>query len=290
VAVLGRLVDPGPPAPSPRPSYARLLADAVAAKGRALRGLPAAVRSLRRATAAGGGLHSPTAAPCSVVRPTSGRSRFAVVRTDLTALLAAGHRAGGTLNDALLAAVAGALAALLERRGESVETLVLAVLVNARRSGTADELGNAATPLLVSVPTGGTGRERLRRIAGTVRAVRPTADGPSMIAGVGPLFRLLARAGLYRRYIEHQHRLHTLVSDVPGPHVRLAFDGAPIRAIVPVSVGDAGNVTVNFLALSYADVLTVTVVADPEAVPDLRILAALLQAELDALVGEPVAR
>jgi hypothetical protein len=92
-----------------------------------------------------------------------------------------------------------------------------------------------------------------------------------MIAGFGPLFRLLARAGLYRRYIEHQHRLHTLVSDVPGPHVRLAFDGAPIRAIVPVSVGDA-------------------VVADPEAVPDLRILAALLQAELDALVGEPVAR
>jgi hypothetical protein len=91
-----------------------------------------------------------------VERPTSGRSRFAVVRTDLTALLAAGHRAGGTLNDALLAAVAGALAALLERRGESVETLVLAVLVNARRSGTADELGNAATPLLVSVPTGGT--------------------------------------------------------------------------------------------------------------------------------------
>jgi diacylglycerol O-acyltransferase / wax synthase len=224
------------------------------------------------------------------VRPTSGRSRFAVVRTDLTALLAAGHRAGGTLNDALLAAVAGALAALLERRGESVETLVLAVLVNARRSGTAEELGNAATPLLVSVPTGGTGRERLRRIAGTVRAVRPTADGPSMIAGSGPLFRLLARAGLYRRYIEHQHRLHTLVSDVPGPRDRLAFDGVPIRAIVPVSVGDAGNVTVNFLALSYADVLTVTVVADPEAVPDLRTLAALLQAELDALVGEPVAR
>jgi hypothetical protein len=50
-------------------------------------------------------------------------------------------------------------------------------------------------------------------------------------------------------------------------------------------------VTVNFLALSYADVLTVTtVVADPQAVPDLRTLAALLQAELDALVAEQVAR
>jgi hypothetical protein len=111
-----------------------------------------------------------------------------------------------------------------------------------------------------------------------------------MIAVLGPVFRLLAHAGLYRRWIEHQHRLHTLVSNVPGPHELLAFGGVPIRAIVPVSVGDSGNVSVSFLALSYADVLTVTLIADPDAVPELSDLAALVQAELDALVGEPVAR
>jgi hypothetical protein len=213
-----------------------------------------------------------------------------VVRTDLSALHAAAHRLGGTVNDALLAAIAGALFSLLERRGESVQTLVLAVMVTARRSVTAEQLGNAATPLLVSVPTGGNGPQRVQSIAGTVHAARPAADGPSMIAVLGPLFRLLARAGLYRRYIEHQHRFHTLVSNVPGPHDRLAFGGVPIRAIVPVSVGDSGNVALSFLALSYHDVLTVTLIADPDAVPELSDLAAMVQAELDALVGEPAAR
>ena len=47
--------------------------------------------------------------------------------------------------------------------------------------------------------------------------------------------------------------------------------------------------TVSFLALSYAGTLTVTVIADRDAVPDLPDLAAVLQAELDALVGEPAA-
>jgi len=49
-------------------------------------------------------------------------------------------------------------------------------------------------------------------------------------------------------------------------------------------------VALSFLALSYAGVLTVTLIADPDAVPELSDLAALLQAELDALVGEPAAR
>ena len=132
-----------------------------------------------------------------------------------------------------------------------------------------------------------TGTERLRRIAGTVRTARSTVPGPPM---PGPLFRLLALSGLYHRFLDHQHRFHTLVSNVPGPDRQLAFDGAPIRAIVPVVVGDPGNVTINFLALSYAGTLTVTVITDRDAVPELPELAALLQAELDALVGEPAAR
>lgn len=55
------------------------------------------------------------------------------VRTDLAALREAAHRLGaGTVNDALLTAVAGALSSQLRRRGESVETLVLAVMITAQ--------------------------------------------------------------------------------------------------------------------------------------------------------------
>ena len=52
---------------------------------------------------------------------------------------------------------------------------------------------------------------------------------------------------------------------------------------MPVAVGNAGNLTVTFLALSYCGTLTVTAIADPEAVPDLRLLATALQGQLHAL-------
>jgi WS/DGAT/MGAT family acyltransferase len=297
LAVLDRLVDPGDagrsssgrPFPQGRPSYARLVADATRAKARAVRLLPSTLKGLRGSSAVGGGLHPPRAAPCSLLGRTGSHNRFAVVRADVHRLHAAAHRGGGTVNDALLAAIAGALESVLERRGESVETLAFAVMVAARRSVTAEALGNAAAPLLVSVPTGGDGAERLRRIAGTVRGARSAAAGSPMLGVLGPLFRLLAVAGLYHWFIGHQHRFHSLVSNVPGPDRPLAYDGMPIGAIVPVSVGESGNVTVSFLALSYAGTLTVTVIADRDAAPDLSDLAAILQAELDALVNVPAA-
>jgi hypothetical protein len=211
-----------------------------------------------------------------------------VARADLHGLHAAAHRYGGTVNDALLAAIAGALERLLARRGESVEALALAVLVTAPRSATPEALGNAAAPLLVSVPTGGDGAERIRRLAGAVRAARPAAERSPMLGVLGPLFRLLAVTGLYHWYLAHQHRIHALVSNVPGPDRPLTFGGVPIAAVVPVSVGESGDVTVSFLALSYAGTLTVTVIADRDAVPDVAVLAAALQAELDALLGAPV--
>jgi hypothetical protein len=102
-----------------------------------------------------------------------------------------------------------------------------------------------------------------------------------------PLLRVLAGAGLYRLYMNHQRRLHTLVSNVHGPDRPLAFADAPIAAIIPVSVAEAGNLTVTFVALSYTGTLTVTIIADPDRVPDLPVLTAALQTELHALTTPP---
>ena len=72
-----------------------------------------------------------------------------------------------------------------------------------------------------------------------------------------------------------------------GPDRPLTFDGAPITAIIPAAVADAGNLTVTVVALSYAGTLAVTISVDPNLVPDLPVLAAALQAELDALAMAP---
>src|SRR6185436_12636020 len=100
----------------------------------------------------------------------------------------------------------------LERRGESVDTLVVAVPVSGRRTGQPAGLGNMVSPLLVAVPTRGATARRLATVAATVRAGKAGASGPPPVAVLGWLFRPLAAVGGYRWYMNHQRRLHTLVS------------------------------------------------------------------------------
>lgn len=294
LAVLTGLLDPRPgdggaagPAPHPRPdrpARGRLVADALRSDRARLARLPATWRDLRRAVGAGGGLRAEPAAPCSLLARTVGGTRLAVARTDLAGLRAAAHRDGGTVNDAVLAAVGGALGTVLQERGETVDTFRAAVMVSARRAASPGELGNQVTPLLVGVPAAGPPHARLGRVAGTVARAREQATGPSVVTVLGPAFRWAARAGIYRMLMVRQRRMHTLVSDVRGPAEPVTLAGRPVSAIIPVAVGESGNVTVSFVALSYAGTLTVTVVAD-SSVPDLPLLAGALQAELTALVG-----
>jgi hypothetical protein len=85
--------------------------------------------------------------------------------------------------------------------------------------------------------------------------------------------------------MRRQRYLHAVVANVHGPDRRQTFAGAQITQILPLAVGGGGNVIVSFAALSYADVLTISVTADPGAMPDLERMAATLQAELDALTS-----
>lgn len=71
-----------------------------------------------------------------------------------------------------------------------------------------------------------------------------------------------------------QRRLHTLVSNLRGPERTVCFAGARVRSILPVPVGEAGNLTVSFVVLSYARTLGITVTTDPDHVPQPSTLAA----------------
>jgi WS/DGAT/MGAT family acyltransferase len=293
LAVLARLVDqPHRPAeplpnnfPAPAPSWAMLVADARGERRAALSRLGRTILGLRTSLSGAGGWHAPAAAPCSLIARTGPGRRLAVARADLGALRKAAHRQNGTVNDALLAAVAGALGALLQRRGERVGTLRVTVPVAARKAPTGAVLGNEVVPLVVGLPTGGDPRTRIERISAIVRAARGRLTGPPLVVLLGPVFQAIAGLRLYRTYLNHQRRFHTLVSNVKGPKAKVSIGRVPVRELVGVSVAESGNVTVNFLALSYAGSLTVTIVAEPDLVPDLEELASLLQAELDALTN-----
>ena len=118
-------------------------------------------------------------------------------------------------------------------------------------------------------------------LASTSRATRDAKHHPrgASTALLGPVFRLLARLGIYQRFIDHQRLIHTFVSNLRGPEDALTLLGYPITDVVPLSVA-TGNVTVSFTALSYAGSLVITISADPDTCPDFDRLQQELQHQL----------
>lgn len=287
--VLAALVDPGLSSAGVRfprrwPMRASLARDAWLTRLQGIRHAVSSWRSLRQSMSAGGGLRPTRATPCSLVQQTGPRRKMAIVRVDRASLRAAAHRHGATTNDAVLVAVGSALHEYLLSRGESVDPIAVTVPVSGRRPGGGQAVGNLVSPLLVDVPTGGTAGERLAQVETAVRAHREAATGPPPIAILGGVFRILARLGGYRAYMNHQHRFHTLVTHVRGPVEPVTLGGHQVGAAIPVGVGEGGNTTVYFEVLSYAGVLTITVIVDPDHGPDLADLIRLLQSELDSII------
>ena len=58
----------------------------------------------------------------------------------------------------ILAAIAGALRALLASRGEQLDLVTVSVPVSARQAATGGQLGNQVGVMPVALPAGGTGR------------------------------------------------------------------------------------------------------------------------------------
>lgn len=289
LAVLARLVDDDGSTPAAAPTVRRatpragdLLLDCTQERVRMLRGLPAALAHMRRGRvelAGGGRRHAPRS---SLNAPTGPRRQVTTVEVDLDPVRAAGRRHGGTVNDVLLVALTEAMARTLHRRGEHVEELVVSVPVSGRSSTTSGDLGNRVGVMPVRVPVTGGMAERVAQVARGTR-VRKTQTRGASAALVGPTFRLLAAVGLFRWVVDRQRLVNSFLTNLRGPTRPLAFAGAPIVRVVPITV-TAGNVGVAFAALSYAGGLTVTVIADPDVVPETGALAADLRSALQQIV------
>jgi hypothetical protein len=196
--------------------------------------------------------------------------------------VASTHERGCTVNDLVLCAVAGAMDAVLRGRDERVAELVASVPVSTRHATTADHLGNATGVLPLPLPLLPDREDRLRHIAQLTAAAHRPGAGASA-SPLGLVFRALALLGAFRWFIEHQRLVHTFVTNVRGPASPLRLAGHRVSSIVPVAL-TPGNVGASFDVLSYAGSVTITVVVDPEVVPELDALAGALDAELRALV------
>ena len=228
-----------------------------------------------------GGVRPPHRQPAtSLNRPVGPRRRLDVIAVDLAAIRALGHAHGGTVNDVLLAAVAGALRTLLAARGEQLSQVTITAPVAARRAASGGELGNQIGIMPVTVPAADHLGARISRTAEITRERKSRARGASAALFV-PAFLLLARSGMLSWFTNRQRVVQTFVTNLRGPEDPLTFGGATVRAIIPIP-STTGNVTVTFAASSYAGTLRVTVLSDPACTPDAAALAAALRRELSA--------
>ena len=288
LAILTGLVDGAAGAhdrefPVPMPSLAQLAIQAANDRMRSAGRLPAELGRLAGAGSQLRPVFGARLARSSLNKPTGPRRRFATVRVDLSQVRGAAHAHEATVNDVALSAVAAALHRLLLVRGERVDELVISVPFSARRQASAGDLGNKSGVIPLRVPGVGDPAWRLESVAMTTRVAKQAQRGAST-ALLGPFFRLLAAAGLFRWFIDRQRLIHTFVSNVRGPASRLSFLGCPVTSIIPLSAA-SGNVTVSFAVLSYAGSLTITLIADPDTCPDLSELRDALEEEVRALTA-----
>lgn len=280
----GLLAPTQPARPTPIPSRRALTADAMRARTLSVAGVPASARQAWAGLRELGILRQRprSAARTSLTRSTSGRRTIRIARAPLSDLLDVAHQHRATLNDAVLAAVTGALFEVLDSRGERPPELVVSVPVSMRGSSSADDLGNHVGVAPVTVAFEPDPSQRLRAISAATRQAKQQTRGQSGLV-LSWLFRTLAAVHLGQYFVDHQRLVHTFETNLRGPDQIVHIAGCALEQIVPVAV-NPGNVTVSFDVLSYAGHLVISIVADPETVPDVDRLAELLRAELRALI------
>lgn len=279
------------PTPRPRPAEpARgLLPD--------VREVPALVRGLLsdagRALDIGASVARSTldvrSSPALACEP-SGTRRTAGAVLDLDDVHRIRKSVGGTVNDVLIAVVAGALRRWLDERGSGSEGVAPRALVpvSRRRPRTAHPQGNRLSGYLIRLPVDEA--EPLARLALVRTAMDRNKDaGPNRGAGAvalladhvpplghrlgGPLVGQAARLWF-----------DVLVTSVPLPGFGLRLGGDPLGAVFPLAPLAPGH-SLAVAVSTYRGRVHYGLVADGAAVPDLDRLAGAVAEEVATLIS-----
>lgn len=304
--------------PRPEPTLSELVleavTDAVQRPGEIVENVRAAAvdatATVRKVTNALGGLASAVRAaawpspggPLNV--PTSTQRRFAVARAKLDDFRSVRRAYGCTVNDVVLAVLAGALRSWLLSRGEVVSaSSTLRAMVPLSISGGDDRqgeefpdtsavppgaLGSRVSAYLVDLPVGESNPTvRLHHVSHAMRAHAESgqsvaADALIRVSGFAPptLHALGARVAN-----SFSDRLfNVLVTNVPGPQVPLYIAGAKMVEMYPV-VPLAKNQALSIGVTSYDGGLYFGLNGDRDAMSDVDVLATMIGESADEMIG-----
>ena len=213
----------------------------------------------------------------SINRRIGEHRRIGVVELGLAEVRALKNALGGTVNDVVLAVVAGGLRRLLLERGEAPPPngLRAMVPVNVRADAEHFQLGNRISSLFVHLPVAEADplsryEQTLEEAEGLKAGHQATGSSTLVeLAGLAPpaFHAVLARSLFATRLF------NLTVTNVPGPTERYYAFGQPMTAVmglVPIAAEHALGIAI----VSYAGTMTFTVNADRDSVPDLEVFTA----------------
>ena len=199
----------------------------------------------------------------------TGARRFVAQSWPFARVRAVGKAFDGTLNDAVMAMVAGALRRqLLEQRALPKDSLKAMAPVSLRAAGDVDS-SNAVGMVVVDLATNLRNPEkRIRRVKESMDSAKAQLQGMSsgevqVYTGISQAPLLLTQlVGLGSRF----PAFSTVISNVPGPREKRYWNGARLDGLYPVSIPFDGS-AVNFTLVSNFENLDFGIVACRKSVP-----------------------
>jgi WS/DGAT/MGAT family acyltransferase len=230
------------------------------------------------------GLNPPPDTPLNVkVGP---HRRMAVMQASLDDYKAIKNAFGGTVNDVVLAVVAGALRRWLHARGMRTEGLELRACIpvsvrsESERGAFGNKLVQVLCPLPVYVPDA---IDRLKYVTEQMQHVKGSkqALGAEVIAGAQDFAppTILAQAS---RMNFSTRFYNLLVTNVPGPQMPLYVIGRRLESVFPVPFL-AGDRALAIAVMSYDGGMNFGLIADYDALPDLEEVCSGLESSLSEL-------
>jgi WS/DGAT/MGAT family acyltransferase len=195
-----------------------------------------------------------------------------------------GHGTGSTVNDVVMAAVAGMLRRYVRARGQEPEDVRAVVPVNLRplSEPIPRELGNRFGMVFLPLPLGL--EEPLERLWELKRRMDRLKRSPEAAVMFGMLTAAgMAPTAVERLAVEMMRKKASLVlTNVPGPKGPVFLAGAKLSGVM-FWVPMAGRLGLGLSIFSYAGHVTLGVAADAGLVPEPHELVQDFEEELTAL-------
>ena len=286
--------------PRPAPGPAKLVGDELLRRAslplRILGAAPAALARPRAswtgASRVASGFSEAIAASISAAsatplnQPIGPHRRFDWLRFDLADVKAIGKRLGGTINDTVLACVAGAVRSYLRTRGENVDDIDFRafVPVSTRSESERGKLGNRVSMLVARLPVDERNpRLRMERVTAETRHLKESSQvvGTEVIEEISD-WTSTAVLTTFSRTAAAARSYNMVVTNVPGPPFAVYMEGAQMLASYPL-VPLFENQGLGVALLSYNGSLFWGFNADRGLVPDLHVFVDAVEHELETL-------